>query len=158
MFGQDVYVESTKTVWKTHYSSGVMAKPTVDATIESIHLQIWLATQTQHKIIMKGEMGLMMAGTDSIWMDKPTREAMMAGTHHILIDVTNRITGIEIPDSSANLQIVTPSEKNFSLNLKPMMNHLGNGLTLDEKGEYHFILNVIVNGVTRTSRFHYTLD
>jgi hypothetical protein len=94
---------------------------------------------------------------DGMKMDKATKEAMMAGTHHIMLDVTDAASGKEIANASANVLIVSPSKKNSSVDLLPMMNHFGLGLTLDEDGEYQFTVNVNVDGVSKTTQFQYTV-
>jgi hypothetical protein len=38
-----------------------------------------------------------------------------------------------------------------------MMSHYGSGLTLDEMGQYNFTVNVIVGGVTKSTKFQYTV-
>jgi hypothetical protein len=38
-----------------------------------------------------------------------------------------------------------------------MMSHFGDGVTLDEKGEYQFTLSVNVGGVSKTTQFQYTV-
>jgi len=90
-------------------------------------------------------------------MDKATKEAMMAGTHCIMLDVTDTASGKEIANASVKVQIVSPSKKNSSVDLIPMMSHFGDGLTLDEKGEYQFTVSVTADGVSKTTQFQYTV-
>ncbi len=95
---------------------------------------------------------------DGMGMDNATREAMMAGTHHIMLDVTDATSGKEVVNASAKILILSPSKKNSSVELKStMMNHFGSGLTLDEKGEYQLTASVNVGGVSKTTKFKYTV-
>jgi hypothetical protein len=94
---------------------------------------------------------------DGMKMDKATKEAMMAGTHCIMLDVTDVASGKEITNAGVNVLIVSPSKKSSSVDLKPMMSHFGDGVTLDEKGEYQFTLSVNVSGDSKTTQFHYTV-
>ena len=186
LFGQHNHDDKTKTDMKKHDMSSKMGKPTVDATVEGLHMKVWLMTQKEHKKMMKGKMGQMMHGEkegamgqmemkgmkdtsmemgkdmkgmkhDGMGMDKVTKEAMMVGTHHIMLDFTDATNGKEIANASAKLLIVSPSKKNSSVNLKPTMSHFGDGITLNEKGEYQLTVSVNVNGVSKTKQFQYTV-
>lgn len=105
------------------------------------------------------DMGKDMRGMkhDGMEMDKETKEAMMSGTHHIMLDVTDATSGKEITNASAKVLIVSPSKKNSSVDLTSMMSHFGNGLALDEKGEYQLTVSVNVNGVSKTKQFQHTV-
>ena len=205
LFGQHNHDDMTKTDMKKHDMSSMMGKPTVDATVEGLHMKVWLMTQKQHKkMMMDHDMmgmkhnGMEMKDTsmgmdkdmkgkkhdgmgmdkdmkgkkhdgmgmdkdmmgmkhDGMEMDKATKEAMMAGTHHIMLDVTDAASGKEITNASAKVMIVSPSKKNSSVDLKPMMSHFGNGIALDERGEYKFTVSVNVGGVSKTKEFKYSV-
>jgi hypothetical protein len=196
MFGQDAKSTKTKTHMKKHDMSHMMGKPTAVATVEGLHMKVWLMTQKQHKKMMKGKMGQMMMGDkkgmehdgmgmkDSSMgmgkdmmgmkhhdmemkdtsmamnhdgMDKATMEAMMAGTHCIMLEVTDAATGKKISDASVKVMNVSPSKKHSSVDLIPMMKHFGSGLALDEKGKYEFTVNVTVGGVVKTMPFKYVV-
>ncbi len=172
MFGYYTHGDTTKTDMKHHHMSKMMGRPKVDAIFEGLHMKVWLMTQKHHKKMMK-EMkhdGMRMKDTsmamnddmkemkhDGMKMDKATKEAMMAGTHCIMLDVTDAVSGKELANASAKVLIVSPSKKNSSVDLLPMMSHFGDGLTLDEKGEYQFTVNVNVGGVSKTTQFQYTV-
>jgi hypothetical protein len=175
LFGQGTHDSTAGTGMKHHDMSGTMGKPTVDVTVEGLHIKVWLMSQTQHREMMKprpammmkhGEkdtsmaMGNEMKGMkhEGMEMDKATKETMMAGTHHIGLEVTDAAKGTEIANTSVKLMIESPSKKNSSVDLKPMMSHFGSGLTLDEKGEYRFTVNVNVGGVSKTTQFQYTVN
>jgi len=67
-------------------------------------------------------------------MDKASKDAMMAGTHHIGLEVTDAAKGTAITRVSVNLLIESPSKKSLRSTSKPMMSHFGSGLTLRRKG------------------------
>lgn len=92
-------------------------------------------------------------------MDKDVKDAMMAGTHNIIIEVKSTLSGKEAENAtSAKVEIVSPSNKNSSVDLKmPMANHFGGGLTLDEKGEYQLKVSVGIGGVSKTMQLKYTV-
>jgi hypothetical protein len=87
--------------------------------------------------------------------DMAMNNEMMAGTHDMILDVTDAFLGKEIANASAKVLIVSPSKKNSSVDLKPMKGLFGGPLTLDEKGEYQCTVSVDANGVSKTKQFHY---
>ncbi len=167
----DTHVDTTKAGMKKHDMSNIMGKPTADAKVGGLHIKVWLMSQQKHSEMMEHGPGMMMKHGEkegdmsgmgmkdsSMAMDKASKDAMMAGTHHIGLEVTDAAKGTAITGISVNLVIESPSKKESSVDLKPMMSHFGSGLTLDEKGEYKFKVNVNVGGITRTTRFHYAVD
>ena len=91
-------------------------------------------------------------------MDDATKEAMMSGTHHMMVEVKNTANENETNATSAKVEIVSPTNKNSSVNLKtPFLNHFGSGLTLDEKGEYQLTVSVLVGSVSKTIKVKYTV-
>jgi hypothetical protein len=173
MFGQNTHSDEKMPEMKKHE----MGKPTVDVTVDGLQMKIWLMTQKHHKKMMKEmkeEMKEMkheamekkdtsMAMSEDMKekkhdMDKATKEAMMAGTHHIMLVVTDAASGKEITNASAKVLIVSPSKKNLSVDLIPMMNHFGDGLALDEEGDYQFTVSVIFDGVSKTTQFQYEVE
>jgi hypothetical protein len=94
---------------------------------------------------------------DTIQGSRSMNKAMMAGTHHIVLDVTERASGKEIAGTGARVLIESPSKKSSSIDLKSMMEDFGGTLTLNEKGEYRFTVNVTFGGITKTTRFQYAV-
>jgi hypothetical protein len=89
-------------------------------------------------------------------MESTTKEAMMAGTHHMMVDVKDKTSRKATIASSAKVDIVSPTNKNSSVDLKmPMANHFGSGLTLDEKGVYQLKVSVLVGNVFKTFKLKY---
>jgi hypothetical protein len=89
--------------------------------------------------------------------NKAVMDSMMAGTHHIGLDVTDAASGKEVANASVTVLIVSPSKKNASVQLKPMMRHFAGALTLEEKGAYQFAVSVNAGGVSKTTRFEYAV-
>ena len=94
---------------------------------------------------------------DAIQGSRSMTKAMMAGTHHIVLDVTEIASGKEIAGASARVLIESPTKKSSSVDLKSMMSRFEGALTLDEKGEYRFTVNVNFGGVTKTTQFQYAV-
>jgi hypothetical protein len=187
VFGQHNHDDTTKTDMMKHDMSSMMGKPTVDAAVEGLHIKVWLMTQKEHKEMMERGMGQMMmhgekqgamiqpdmkgmkdtsmaAGKemqvmkhDNMGTNKAMMDSMMAGTHHVGLEVTDATNGKEVGNARAKLLIISPSKKPSSVELKPMMSHFGGALTLDEKGEYLFTVDVNIGGVSKTARFQYVV-
>jgi len=151
ILGQDTHCDTTKIDMKHHHMSKMVGKPTVDATIEGLRMKVWLMTQKHHEKMMK-EMK-----HDGMEMDKATKEAMIAGTHCIMLNVTDASSGKKIDNATAKVTIVSPSKMTSSFDFKSMMSHFGIGISLKEKGEYQFSVNVTVDGVSKTKDFEYTV-
>ena len=149
-----------------------MGKPSYESTVDSLNTKIWILTQAKHKEIMNGKMGQMMLNEktsldnhptakqmndSTMGMDKASKKAMMAGTHFMMIDVTNTLSGLEITNGSAKVQIVYPSTKSVAVDLKIIMSHFGSALTLREKGKYLFTINVDFGGGYKTTQFKYAV-
>ena len=186
VFGQDNHDDTTKADMKTPNMSSMMGKPAVDATVEGLHIKVWIMTQKEHKDMMGAGMGQMKHGEkegamsqpdmkrmkdtsmaagkemqvmkhDSMGTNKAMMDSMMAGTHHVGLEVTDAANGKEVANARAKLLIISPSKKPSSVELKPMMSHFGGALTLDEKGEYLFTVDVNIGGVSKTARFQYVV-
>ena len=208
LFGRDNLADTSKTDMKVADLSGMMGKPTADASTGGLQMKVWLMTEAQHKEMtteemapmptngeQKSELGKMegvgmnfsgmvttkemkglghnsMARSDSsITTDNDTVEAIQAtrsmtkaavdsttaSTHYLVLNVTEIASGKGIAGASARVMIESPSKKSSSVDLKSMMEHFGSALTLDEKGEYHFTVNVSFGGVTKTTQFQYAV-
>jgi hypothetical protein len=72
-------------------------------------------------------------------------EAMMSGTHHAMVTLTDEKKGDPVDKKEIKMQLTAPSTKYSTVKLMPMMNHFGAGLVLDEKGSYKVNL-VLGNG------------
>lgn len=164
-----------KPVIKQQDKESMMGKPTFQATSGDLIFSIWITKQEDHKkmmmemkengsgmdmkgmkdMSMKKDSGSMMG--KGMEMDNATKEAMMAGTHHMMVEVKNSINGKETNAISAKVEIVSPSNKNSSVDLKmPVTDHFGSGITLDEMGEYQLTVSVTVGDVAKTMKLKYT--
>jgi hypothetical protein len=102
----------------------------------------------------KDMMGMKHSG---MGMNKAMMDSMMAGTHCIMLEVSDAAKKKGISDASVKVMIMSPSKKHSSVDLKPMMKHFGSGLTLEEKGKYQFLVTVNTNGESKTKEFRYTV-
>lgn len=143
MHGQNAQDTKTKTDMNKHDMS--LAKPTFEATTAGLHLKVWI-------MATKGE-GMK---ENDMSTEKATTEGMMAGTHHIMVEVKDS-TGKKVDDVNAKLLVKSPTEKSSSVDLKTMMDQFGGNLTLDEKGEYELTLKLNVKGMENSTPFKYTV-
>jgi hypothetical protein len=118
--------------------------PTHEATTAGIKLKVWITIGTEQ--IKENDMS----------SAKATKDASLAKTYHIMVELKNASSGKEATEATATLMIVSPAGKNTSVELKPMMKQFGNDFTLDEKGEYELTVNVNAGGVTSATPFKFT--
>lgn len=180
VFGQDSPDESINDDVKARDISVMMAKPTVDVTVEGIHMKLWILTPAEYKVIMSGKaagttrgdtkekslrgvnspemrMSTDVAGMprESMSMNRPIMDSTVTATHRVMLEVTDTGNGMPIPTAGATLSGVSPSKKNFSIDLRSMTDHFGGDLALDERGEYQLTVGVSAGGVTKTKEFSY---
>jgi hypothetical protein len=153
--------------------SSTMGKPVYESIEDSLSTKVWVMTQAQHRRMMKREMGEAMSHESEVMhehpmtadindstmgIDKESKKEMMKGTHFIMLDVTNNISGKEITNVTAKVQIVFPSKKNTAVDFKVIMSHFGSPLVLNEKGKYLFTINVDFGGGYKTTQFKYIVN
>jgi hypothetical protein len=159
MSGQNAHKAKSKIVKKKSDISSLMGKPVYESTVDSLNTKVWIVSQKKSRDLMKTKAGKSMGTMKDINMKttQETKNAMTAGTHYFIFDVTNITTGKALADSSAKVEVVSPSRIVASVTLQPMMNHFGGGVTLDERGEYLFTINVDVGAGYRTTQFKYKI-
>ena len=157
VYGQSKYKEKTKSVVKKNDISSAMGKPVFELTVDSLNTKVWILSQWKYQEMMKTRMGKAMGKmkSDNKEMNKETKNAAMSGTNYFIFDVTNIKNGKEFADTSAKVEIVSPSKKVASVILQPMMNHFGAGVSLNEKGVYLFTINLNVGSGYKTTQFKY---
>lgn len=156
-FAQNTPDTIPKSDMKQQDKMSMMGKPTFAATSGDLLFNIWITTQEDHKKMMMemNEKGMKDKGMK---MDTTIKEVMMSGTHHMMVEVKNTVSDKETNALSAKVEIVSPTNKNSSVDLKmPMANHFGSGLTFDEKGEYQLTVSVLVGTISKTIKLKYTV-
>jgi hypothetical protein len=153
---------------KSHSMTTMMGAPAFDRSVDSLRIQVWIITQEAHKRMMseqmkgdmKGEMKGMMHGKEEQGemhsMDHRSMDAMMSGTHHIMVSLTDEKTKVETDSAKVDVRTVSPSKKSSTTELSKMKGHLGGGIVLDEKGEYTLGLKIETGGRSITQEFRYT--
>jgi hypothetical protein len=157
ILGQTKNNVKAKPAVKIHDIASMLGKPAYESKVDSLDTKVWILTRKKQKEMMDtytGQMGSKMK-SDSKTIDKKTKDGILAGTHCIILDVTNILNKKEFADTSAKVEIVSPSKKMSSVNFIPMMSYFGGGITLDEKGEYLFTINLNVGSGYKTSQFKY---
>jgi hypothetical protein len=146
MFGQSA-TESLASTDITKKDTAEMApKPTFEATTAGIHMKVWVtATESDLK-------------ENDMSSAKATKAEATAESYHVMVELKNSESGKDVSDATASLMTVSPTSKNATLELKPMASQLGGNLTLNEKGEYQFTVNINVGGVTNATPFKFTVQ
>ena len=155
--GQTTRIVKTKTVKKENDISNVMGKPVYESTVDSLNTKVWIISQkvnTEMKSTSIGKTMGKMKDKNTV-KDTEIKKAISSGTHYLIFDVTNILNKKEVADTSAKVEVVSPTKKITSVNLQPMMNHFGGGVSLDEKGEYLFTINLNVGTGYKTTQFQY---
>jgi hypothetical protein len=144
---------------KKDHIADVLGRPVYELTVDSLNTKVWIISVQKYKEMMKSNTGKTMSKMkdDKMQMDKSTKESMTSGTHYFIFDVRNITTGKEFADTSAKVAIVSPSKKMVSVSLSPMMNHFGGGVTLSEKGDYLFTINLNIGSGYKTTQFKYKI-
>lgn len=114
---------------------------------------------------MGHDMGGKMMGMDHSKMGKDTTtgskdmdhskmmEAMMAGTHHVMVKALDDTSGMAVDDGHVMIGVTAPSGKKSTVHLSEMMGHFGGGVSLDEKGSFKFNVTVKAGSTTRNAEF-----
>ena len=146
MFGQSA-TGNLATADITKKDTAEMApKPTFEATTAGIHMKVWVtATESEMK-------------ENDMSSAKATKAEAVADSYHVMVELKNSESGKDVPDATASLMTVSPTSKNATLELKPMASQFGGNLTLNEKGEYQFTMNINVGGVTNATPFKFTVQ
>ena len=157
LFGIEMNNDSSGTSSKQHDMMKLMGKPFIDTLVEGLHLKVWLVTQKQHKSLMNRikEKEIIHKSHEGVKMDKASKEAMMAGTHHFMLMVQDPVTGKEISNAATKILIDSPTKKDSFIDLKPMMGHYGESITLKQKGINEIIVSVNVDDYSRDLKFKY---
>jgi hypothetical protein len=156
-FGQlDKMVKPNHGINQSNISDS-MGKPIFESTVDSLNTKFWILSQMKYKEMLKTNTGAAMGKMKdkNVKMDKATKEAVMKGTHYFIFDVSNISNGKEFADTSAKVEIVSPTKEVTSVNLQPMMNHFGGGISLVEKGDYLFTINLNIGMGYKTTQFKY---
>jgi len=82
-------------------------------------------------------------------------EAMMTGTHHLMVKLLDDKTGKAIGEGHVMVDVTSPSGKDFTVHLSPMKDHFGGGISLTEKGPYKLSLSFRTGGKTEHAQFEY---
>jgi len=102
-----------------------------------------------------GKMGKEMKGEAKEADHWKTMEAMMAGTHHVMVKVLDEKTGKVVGDGHIIVVITTPSGKSSTIHLAQMMDHFGGGASLIEKGIFKLALSFKSGSKTSNAEFEY---
>jgi hypothetical protein len=82
-------------------------------------------------------------------------EAMMAGTHHLMVKVLDDKTSNAVGDGHIMVTVTAPSGKNSTTHVSKMMDHFGGGVSLAEKGLFEFAVSFDHGAKTHNAEFEY---
>lgn len=83
-------------------------------------------------------------------------DAMMAGTHHIMVFLTDDKNDAPLENASVTVEAHSPTGTLSTFNLVSMMNHFGGGLLLNEAGIYMITVRFQAGSHSNKVRFTYS--
>ena len=99
------------------------------------------------------------SGKQSDAMEEGMMKSMMAGTHHVMVVVSDEETKKEIENAEIEIRIIPSSmKKSFAVELMSMENHSCGGLLLEEKGDYVMIAQLKIGDKIHVADFHYAVE
>ena len=90
-------------------------------------------------------------------MDHSQMDAMMRGTHHVMVVLTDEKTGKSLENAEVSVSVIEPSKTISTAVLSKMMNHFGGGLTLNEMGHYGFEVSFTIGESRKKTSFDYEI-
>jgi hypothetical protein len=122
--------------------SGQTAKPTFEATTAGIQMKVWIMIT-----------GGATKATD-LSTAKATSDATKGSTYHVMVEL-KKADGKLLTDANASMMAVSPTGKNTTVELKPMMEQYGSDFMLTEKGEYELTIQWKVGNVPGSAPFKF---
>jgi hypothetical protein len=142
MFGQDMNKTITKTDNQKSGMDDKAAKPTFEATTAGIQMKVWIMiTAPDPKVT---DMSSVKAASDG----------PKGSTYHVMVEL-KKADGKVLTDANASMMAVSPTGKNTSVELKPMMDQYGSDFMLNEKGEYELTIQWKVGNVPSSTQFKF---
>ena len=86
---------------------------------------------------------------------KSSMDEMMAGTHHIMVTVTDDKSKKDITDANVAATFSIEGKQSSTVALSRMMNHFGGGLVLHQKSTYTINIVVTAGGKSHETQFSY---
>ena len=80
-------------------------------------------------------------------------DMMLDGDRFVMLDVLNTISENEIASKSANIQILSPPNRNTYLDIKAIMNRFGRALKFEEKKKQVFTITLNQDAGYKTRRY-----
>jgi hypothetical protein len=140
--GNPGYTEPRKSV-----VSEFIAKPAYETTSGGMHYKVWIMSA------IKGLKDTEIKKNEYSDDDDVPRE-----THHVMIEIVDPLNGYTISDAMVQLKSVSPSGKESTLELDPMMAQYGGNLSFGEKGDYQMNISVTSGGRAMLTPFTYTVN
>ena len=135
-----------------------MGKPSFAQSVDGYKFQAWVMTQEMHNAMMEGEMTCegMAHGTGE--MKDSAMSGTMDATHHIMLSITDEVTGKTAKNAGAVLDVQSPSTKSVSTKLMAMSGHLCGGVSMAEKGTYQLKFHAVIGSKPYDANFTYLVE
>lgn len=125
----------------------LVAKPSYEATNGGMRFKVWIMS------VIKGLKESEIKRLESSWED-----GELVKTHHVMIEVFDPMDGSTVSDALVELRAISPSGKELTVELNPMMAQYGGDLNFSEKGEYQLNISVNSHGRSILTPFVYSVN
>jgi hypothetical protein len=127
----------------------LLAKPSYEATSGGLHFKVW---------IMSVIKGLKDTEIKKIEFSVDDDDDVPRETHHVMIEIVDPQNGYNISDAMVELKTISPSGKESTVELDPMMAQYGGNLNFNEKGNYQMNISINTGGRSNLTPFTYTVN
>jgi hypothetical protein len=123
---------------------------TIVAALQEPHMVLWLIARRTGMVVTRGANGE---------LTRPTgvTNPIPNGMYLMLLNITDTTMLKKIDAARATVLVVSPTDLSTSIDFNPTKGGFGCALTLPEKGEYRFTVNVHAGKQTRRTQFNYAV-
>jgi hypothetical protein len=123
----------------------LIAKPSYEASNGRFHFRVWIMS------VIKGMKDVEVKNAE---IDNDDVET---GTHHVMVEVSDS-EGNSITDAMVKVSAVSPTGKEATVDLDPMMAQYGANISFSEKGSYHLSVSMDAEGEPVFPPFTYKVN
>lgn len=136
-------------------------RPTFETNTGGLDIQVWVMTREEHEQMMnemKNNESMNMNMDKEGKMNKMGNDSKKTGTHHLKMVVSDAGSGNVRNDLNSKVKVTSPTKISTTIGLKNMSDHYGSDLTLNEKGDYIFLITLDDKGTAKTAEFTYKVQ
>ena len=151
--GQSTNSKKTNIIKSNNDISIMMGTPAYISKADSLEFKVWILSKNKSNEVMNEIFSKMKK--DNIEIDKLAKEEILSGTNCVMVGITNKLNGHVVLATEAKAEVVSPKRENSSVELKPLINYVGGGALLNQKGAYLFTINMNLPSGNKSLQFKY---